>query len=147
MTFTYDINDIETDTVTQLRRIIGDVVDSGHEFEDEELAFFIGNNGDNIYRAASQALDALASKYAKLVDKAVGDLRIAYSDRSKAYAARAKELYSIVPNAFVAYPLAGGITISSKQTNREDTDIVQPSFSVDMMERPYPNDPKKDWWP
>jgi hypothetical protein len=57
MAIEYDV----TTNAGQVRLLIGDTVDSGHLFEDAEIAAFLSLNGDNVRLAAAQALEAIAA--------------------------------------------------------------------------------------
>lgn len=57
MTFEYDI----TTTTGKVRLLIGDTLDSGHLFEDEEIAVFLALGGDDVRLAAAQALETMAA--------------------------------------------------------------------------------------
>jgi hypothetical protein len=60
----------------------GDVVKPN--FQDEEIAWFILNS-KNIYYAAADAAEQLASRYAGKADKYVGPLRVMYRDFQDRY--------------------------------------------------------------
>ena len=57
MAIEYDV----TTNAGQVRLLIGDTVESGHLFEDAEIAAFLTMNGDNVRLAAAQALETMAA--------------------------------------------------------------------------------------
>jgi hypothetical protein len=92
---------------------------------DYELATY-----PNTRRAAASAARALAAKYArKPTSKAVGDLSLSWGDRAKSLTDLADTLDSDA--ALVAVPIAGGISITSKDAVEDDEDRVPPAFTRD----------------
>lgn len=92
MSATY--NDDLSTAKDQLRLLIDDRdVDSSPKFSDEELQWFINNNS-NVYHAAAAAANQMAARYAGRADKAVGPLRISYSNLQKQWSDFAASLTS-----------------------------------------------------
>ena len=90
MAFTYDLT---TDS-GKIRRLIGDTTDgtgvlpSGENFTDDEIAFFLTEEGGNIYRAAAAAFEALAGAWASVA----GSLRLGVeTERQEQVAAYRKQ--------------------------------------------------------
>lgn len=87
---------------------------------------------DDTYAAAAMAAESLAAKYARISDLKVGDLSISYSQRAKDYREMAARLWVLAARAAVRTPYAGGISIADKEIDQDNTDRVQPAFSVGM---------------
>lgn len=103
----------------------------------------------NAYLAASIAATNLAGKYAAQVDKQVGDLRLAYSQRAKAWRDLATALAAANNRslATITAPWAGGISRSDKESYRQDTDLVAPTMTNTMQDFPGESTPKaSDPW-
>ena len=89
MDFTYDI----TADSGKVRRLIGDVTDgtdvlpTGENFADDEIAFFLTEEGDNIYRAAAAAFEALAAAWSSVA----GSLRLGVETERQEQAAAYRE--------------------------------------------------------
>jgi hypothetical protein len=117
-----------------VRFLLGDTLSSDEQLQDAEINFLIDQQGGNVYLAASMGANMLASKYARLVDKSVGDLRISYGSRQKAYLALSDALaaQAITSGAGLAAPYAGGISVSDKEIDIDNTDRVAPSFKKGM---------------
>lgn len=98
---------------------------------------------NNAWLAAAMGAQALAGKYASLVDKKVGDLSISYSQRAAAWAKLAKDILAGAPAgaAGVIAPYAGGISRSDKESNTANTDLVKPAFTRKLHDR------DGNWWP
>jgi hypothetical protein len=83
MTFSYTEPDITTglyaDPKDEVRYLSADIVQTPYSATDEEIAYLLGKNNDDVILAAAEAFDRRADKYkdrAKQV-KRVGDLQIA----------------------------------------------------------------------
>lgn len=116
-TYTGQPADSNTDAV---RFLMGDTDPSDKLVGDEEIAFALTNEGD-IFAAASLVCDHLAARFAREADTSVGgEIQRALSQRSAAFAARAKELRTKLTRRAGFY--AGGISIADRDTNEDDTD-------------------------
>ena len=129
MTWTYSGDPASSDR-DEVRFLVGDTDTNDQLVTDEEIAYAVANEGNN-YLAAAEICRAIAAKFAKLVDKSVGDLRIAYNQRQQAY----KDLMKMLTtrgNRSAATPYAGGISISDKDTVEDNTDRVQPGIKRNL---------------
>lgn len=106
------------------------------EMSDESINAIIALESNN-YMAAALCAQSIAGKYATLVDKSVGDLKLSYSQRSKAWADLSKSLRmsARISTSSVLSPWAGGISQSEKTTERADTDRVQPVFTREFAQQ------------
>ena len=114
----------------KVRFLVGDTDESNRLLTDAEVAWLISEE-PNVYLAAASAARSLAAKFAVLVDKAVGDLRISYSKRNDHYAKLAASL-NARGNVRVPVPYAGGTSIDDKRAQVLDTDRAKPAFSRAM---------------
>ena len=130
MAFTYDGDPANSDLET-VRFLIGDTDSTDALLQDAEVNWTLAQNS-NVYFAASMAAETIASKFARKVDKAVGDLRQFYSQQSKQYRALATDLKRQASLKGSILPYAGGISVSDKEVVEENTDRVQPSFEMGM---------------
>lgn len=133
MTWTYD-GDPSANDRDEVRYLVGDTDTSSQLTTDEEIAYAVAEEADNLM-AAARVAKALAAKFARLADKAVGDLNISYSQRQEAYLNLAKELETR-SNRSGAPPYAGGISISDKETVVDNDDRVEPAFRKGMNDNP-----------
>ena len=133
MTFTYQM-DPGTGTAAErrdaMRLLLKDTDDASFLYHDEELAFFLGQNNNALYRSAADAAAGLAAREAD--SKSVGDLAI--SGFGKSWRDLAVE-YRMKADSRVV-PYAGGISVSDKQAAEDDTDRVVPMFSRTLFENP-----------
>lgn len=130
MAWTYDDQDLGL-PLNALRLRIGDTIESRPLFSDEELEAFLSGAGDNILRAAVVAMRVLEARAAREVDKWVGDLKILASQRHRQYQRTLEEL-EVQALGALGVPSAGGIRVSQKEANTDDTDLVEPAFRRDM---------------
>lgn len=131
MTWTYDT--ALTADRDKIRLMIGDTDTNDQQFSDEELTYFRTEAGNN-RGAALMAVEGLIAKYSRQVDKRVGDLSLSASQRVAQYKALRQTILD--REIATAQPFAGGISISSKQTYEDDTDLVRPSFYRTLQENP-----------
>jgi hypothetical protein len=125
MAWTYD-PDITTDR-DKVRLLIGDTITTDQQLQDGEIAFFLSEES-NVYRAAARACQSLAALYARKVDKAVGDLKISASQRQKAYAALAKDLW--IKGGVSGIPSAGGVYVADKDSMADNDSIVHGQLRI-----------------
>lgn len=118
----------------EVRFLVGDTDTSDQLVNDAEIAYAVAEEADNLM-AAARIAKAIAAKFARLVDKSVGDLSISYNQRQEAFLNLASELETR-SNRSGAAPYAGGISVSDKETVEDNTDRVEPSFKKGMNDNP-----------
>ncbi len=128
MTWTYSGNPSASQK-DQVRFLVGDTDTTDQLLQDEEITWLLGQEGQPL-AAAAAALEALAARFARQVDKAVGDLRLSLSQKAASFAARAAELRSRL--ALAAAPYAGGLSEAEKAAAEGEADLVQPAFKRGM---------------
>jgi hypothetical protein len=125
MAWTYDLTNLGGNRIAQVRLKLGDTDVSDPQLQDEEIDVLLDQTS-SIDGAALLGARLLAARYARSVDKWVGDLKILASQRHRAYLDLADKLSA----TGIAYgmPSAGGIRVSEKETQAENDDLVSPSF-------------------
>lgn len=84
MTFSYNPN--LTDDKDVVRLLIGDRVDAGHQFEDEEIYAMLGRYPDDVYEVSIQLVDSLIAKYAgRSGTTSIGPFTVSYSELINQY--------------------------------------------------------------
>ena len=131
MAWTYGA-DPANSTRDAVRLFLGDTDSTDQQLSDSEINYFI-SLFPTTYAAAAMAARAVAAKYARLVSKSVGDLRIEYQQRQASYAAIAVSLDEQA-GAAGASPYLGGLTLADKESNSENTALVQPDFIRDLFD-------------
>lgn len=152
MTWTYDLTTIATAPVAQVRLLVGDTDSNDELLQDEEITYVIGIERGTYY-AAARCCEIIASLYGRKVTTAVGDLKVSAEKKYEHYI----ELSAMLRRRAAlgdAQPQAPAISISQKDTNRGDTDLVVPAFGRDTQRNPNigPMDPlrsRSPWstWP
>jgi hypothetical protein len=122
-------------TLDEVRFLIQDTDPDDKQISDEEIEYLIAENGGALQAAIAAAI-VISAQYARAIDKAVGDLRISYSQRSKQY----RDLADFLGSDGAPIPYAGGISVSDKQIDEDDTDRVSPAFVKGMHDRDGPRD-------
>lgn len=132
MSWSYS-GDPSNSTRDAVRFLIGDTDTNDQQLSNEELDYLLTTYSSDKYAAAIAAVRALIAKFARLADKAVGDLRISYSQRLKHYQQLISNLQlQAATVGGLAEPYAGGISVSDKDSVEEDTDREPPAFTKDL---------------
>ena len=126
-TWTYDATKLATNTVYQVRRLIGDVMYGDQQLQDEEIAWYISTYS-TVWAAGAAAARGIAANYTRMVDTVQGELRTLYTQRTKNYALLADQLAAQAKARGPAFVYAGGISVADKQMQIENTDRVPPQF-------------------
>ena len=132
MTFTYTAG--STTDLARVRLLIGDTDSAANpQLADEEIADLLTIYG-SFRAAAAGAADALAAKCARLAtQKSMGQASLMW-DRFNQLIKLARTLREAVGRS--AVPFAGGMSRSLRDTNDQDTDLVQPRFRTGMLDNP-----------
>ena len=133
MSWTYSGDPAASDA-DAVRFLIGDTSTTDQQLQDAEIAYLLTTEG-SVYRAAAQAARSIGAKYARLVDKSVGDLRLSYSQRAASYEKLAASLVARATTR-TATPYAGGISAADKALDEQDTDLAKPAFTVGQFDFP-----------
>lgn len=126
MTWSYSGKPDSTNEKDQVRFLIQDTDQTDQLLQDEEIEFLITLEGGPL-KAAAKAAETLAAKFARKCDETVGPVKIMFSQKNKMYMELCEKLKRH-SNIKEACPFAGGLSISDKETAREDDDRVQPIF-------------------
>lgn len=146
MAWSYDPTDLDTNTASgrlnTVRLLIGDTESLDQQVQNEEILFALSENGNNIYYSAAWSARNIASKYSRKVNTSLdGALKADYSDLSKQYKALADDLEyqgktSGSGSSVGIGVLAGGITKSSVNAVRANTNRIEGSFRRDRFKNP-----------
>lgn len=138
MAWTYS-GDPATSVRDKVRFLVGDTDTTSQEMTDAEVDAMIADAANEPYAAAIACAYALASKYARKVDKSIGDLSISWGQVAKGYRDLVQQLrIQAAGAAGVLAPYAGGISVSDKEGDREDSDRVQPHFRTNLHDYEVP---------
>jgi hypothetical protein len=124
----------DTIPLDEVRIEIGDVDPTDPQLRDTEINHYIniyGNRGNAAIYAAIACCHALAARYSRKANKAIGKLRIDLSDIAKSYRDQALALRS--RSGVTVQPFAGGMDLSDKDAYFQNTSITQPLFTRAMM--------------
>jgi len=129
MTWTYN-NDPTNNNRDAVRFLVGDTNFGAQMVLDEEITFALSEEG-NVHAAASLIAKAIAGKFASSSDRAIGDLKISFSQRQKQYLDLAEQLRHR-GDVSGGRAFAGGISKSEKTSEEQDTDRAPPAFERGM---------------
>lgn len=126
-------------SVDKVRFYLGDTVSTDQLVTDEEITFALSEAGNSLRGAAAICADRLASYYARLADLSEGQLSIKYSQRFQQFRTMAESLATVdraAQASVTSLPTAGAILTADKTSTEEDTTLVKPSFTVDILDNP-----------
>jgi hypothetical protein len=130
MSWSYSVADLATSSKDQVRRLIGDVLTTDQQLQDEEINWTLTQFA-NIYMAAAMCCRDIAAQFARKVDTVQGEMRTLYAQQTKNYEAKAAVLERL-GLVRASLPYAGGISIMDKVNRQQDSDRVPPQFNLGM---------------
>lgn len=142
MAWSYTSSDLTPTTdagrLNIVRLLIGDTNTTDQQMQDAEITFALAQNSNNTYMAASWACRALVSKFARMVTTQLdGALSADYSDLMMHYQQLADTLeYQGKTSGASLGVRAGGITKTSIEAARADTNRIEGSFRRDQFKNP-----------
>lgn len=142
MSWSYDPTDLNTTTASgrlnTVRLLIGDTDTLDQQVQNEEIMFALSENSNNTYYAGAWACRTLASKFSRMVTTQLdGALSANYSDLMQNYQQMADNLeYQGKTSGAALGVRAGGLTKTSVETVRANTDRIEGSFRRDRFKNP-----------
>ncbi len=153
MAWTYS-GDPDSSALDAIRFLCGDTDTNDQLLANEEISWInkevTGSTTatTGLYDAAYRCCLLIASKFSRMADKAVGDLRVDMSQKAKSYREQAAELKELASReGLVPTPYSGGMTISDKDIDAEDSNMVQPSFYQGQFNNPGAVVGNREYWP
>jgi hypothetical protein len=131
-TWTYSGNPAHS-AKDQTRFLIGDTNAADPQLLDGEIEWLLSQYNNTPMNAAIRACETIISKYSRQADESVGQVKIMFSQKAKAYASTLTMLRNRLAMED-ATPFAGGIYKSQVQQNRMNSALVRPDFTKHMME-------------
>lgn len=135
MTWTYS-GDPATNARDSVRFLVGDTDTNDQLVSDEEIAWtnsqVTGSDTatTDLYTVAYRVMIAIASKFSRLANQAIGDMRVDLSQKADNARKQAEELRTLAGREnLVPIPYAGGISVSDKDIDRDNSDRVDPFFT------------------
>lgn len=112
-----------------VRFLIGDTDTNDQQLTDEEINYLLTAYGSP-QPAALAAIDGLISKFSRYANQRTGDISVDWGKIVENY----RELARTIRRQMKVAPYAGGITISDKEIDEENEDLVQPAFARGFMD-------------
>lgn len=117
----------------EVRFLIGDTDSTEFLLQDGEINYLLGLYNDTAIPAAIRGCETIMAKFSRMADEQVGQVKISYSQKAKAYAVMLGQLRQRLAIENCA-PYAGGISKVDKSSNDLNANRVKPDFSKHMME-------------
>jgi|TARA_R100000655_G_scaffold1922_3_gene7232 hypothetical protein len=128
--------DPDSSALDAIRFLIGDTDTNDQLLANEEITWTNSQvtgsttSTDALYTVAYRCMVTIASKFSRLADQSIGDMKVDMSQKAEGARLQAKELKALAQSeGGTPTPYAGGITVTDKDIDRENSDLVQPSFS------------------
>jgi hypothetical protein len=137
MTFTY--TGTLASLVEKVRFLIGDTSSTDPQLTDEEISGASSMlSSTDAYVVAQFCVQGLVAEYARQVSTSNGVLSISAGDRMAHYQTLLDSLrrQRIDAGSFNLAPYVGGVSVADVDAAAEDSDDVQPSFTVGMHDAP-----------
>lgn len=135
MTWTYS-GDPATNARDSIRFLVGDTDTNDQLVTDEEIAWtnnqVTGSDTatTDLYTVAYRVMLAIASKFSRLANQAIGDMRVDLSQKADNARTQAEQLRVLAGREnLVPVPYAGGISVSDKRIDRDNPNRVDPFFT------------------
>lgn len=123
-----------------VRFLIGDTDTCDQLLQDGEINWVLTQYNNVPMNAAIRCAETIMSKFSRMCDESVGQVKMTYSQKAKSYKSLRDELVNRLATEDMT-PFAGGISVTSVQTVAANTNRVRPDFTKHMME----NDQISPW--
>ncbi len=132
MPFTYSF-DPSTSPKDYVRFLIGDTDRCDPILDDQEIYIYLNTYNNGVLISAARCCEAIAAKFSRRVSEGVGPVKIEFQQAAKAYRDMAMDLRRRSAIEDCA-PYAGGISVSDKRAEEQNSDRVKPDFTKQMMD-------------
>lgn len=102
-------------------------------FLDGEIEYVLSQYNQVVLTASVRLVEIAMTKFARMVDETVGQVKIMYSQKYKAYESLLASLRQRIAIEG-AMPYAGGISKLDKDNANQDPDRIKPDFTKHQME-------------
>ena len=133
MTWSYSGNP-KLSAKDQVRFQIGDTNPEDPLLTDEEIEYLLSLYNNTPMNTSIRCCETLVSKFSRLADEAVGQVKISYSQIADTYLKKTIPMLRARLAMEDSQFYAGGISQNDKHTQAMDFDRVKPDFSKHMME-------------
>lgn len=137
MTWSYDVTQLETDQMMQVRLRVGDTVQDAPLVENEEINLALSQR-NSIPGASAMVARIISARYSRMADTTTGNVKILHSQKAAAYDRLADSLEAQDDQFGGAMPSAGGISVADMNSAASDSDRVPNQFIVGQTDYPEP---------
>ena len=127
--------DPDSSALDAIRILIGDTDTNDQLLANEEVSWVNAQvsgsttSTDALYTVAHRCMITIASKFSRLADQSVGDMRVDMFQKAENARLQAKELKILAQSeGGTPTPYSGGITVSDKETDQDNSNLIKPSF-------------------
>ncbi|HET8628784.1 MAG TPA: hypothetical protein VFL91_15285 [Thermomicrobiales bacterium] len=117
-----------------IRVLVGDVLASDEQIQDEQLAYFLARYPDDDYQCASFVAGAIAGRYARQMDSGVGPAKVNFEKRMQHFLGLAQYLWNVWQGLPPDGSAAGGVGALDAAaliaaTDQSEVAAVEPFFT------------------
>ena len=116
-----------------VRFLIGDTDTCDQLLQDAEIQYLLNFYQQAPMNTAIRACEAIMTKFSRQANESVGQVKIDFNQKYKAYRDMQRELQRRLATEDMV-PYAGGISVSDIKTKEADSDVPKPDFRKHMME-------------
>jgi hypothetical protein len=117
----------------EVRFLIGDTNSKDPLLHDEEIEYLLKKYNNYPLNAAQRGCEMVVAKFSRLADETVGSVSKSFSQKATAYRNLGNDLRLRI-GIEGSKPYAGGISVSDKEMNNLNTDLVNPEFTKHQFE-------------
>ena len=117
----------------EVRFLIGDTNSKDPLLQDEEINYLLERYNNYPMNASIEACEMVVSKFSRQADESVGGVSKSFSQKATAYL-KLRDMLRTRMAINGARPYAGGISVSDKQKNDQNSDLAPPTFTKHQFE-------------
>lgn len=135
MGWTYNLAELATNEIYQVRAEIQDTDPRDQQLQDEEIAYAISQER-NMWAASARCAEQIGRKVLRKADVKLGrSMQVTYTKMADQWFQMARMLRAKAMGTVVPY--VGGMSVTDKIGIAENLDLVSPSFTRTMQENPW----------
>ena len=123
----------------KVRFHIGDTIDltgDNESLTDNEVAYCLSEENDNVYRGAVLAAETLQARLRLKVTRTVGSLNTALREKIESLTEVIKQLKARAATTSVKVAAVGGVSSARNDATRSDSDYDKPAFTIGRDDYP-----------
>lgn len=135
MPWSYNPSELATNEVYQVRAELQDTDPRDQQLQDEEIAYALTQER-NFWAGCARCAEMIGRRVLRKADVRLGrSMQVQYTKMAQGWFTMARMLRSKAMGTVVPY--IGGMTAADKMTIGQDSGLIAPMFTKNMMENPW----------